>query len=118
MTIDQLMRAIELTSSTHTPETDELAGRFIDAFEMSRSNQQHVWPAHQYAIVLRILQSLGVVLAEPGTPNMQHMAVIMQGLNRLHINTQPKERTYADKTGVPSEAVASVAASLAPLPKT
>lgn len=115
---EQLTHLVMLSSSVHTKTSDELAGRFIDAFELSRANQDMTWPQHQYAIVLRVLQNLGVVLSEPTIQNVPHLVNAIQALNALHDNTQPKERTYADKTGVPSEAVASVAASLAPLPKT
>lgn len=115
---EQLTHLVMLTSSVHTKTSDELAGRLIDAFELSRANQDMTWPQHQYAIVLRLLQNLSVVLSEPTVQNVPHLVNAIQALNALHDNTQPKERTYEDKTGVSSESVRPIAESLAPLPKT
>jgi hypothetical protein len=112
---EQLSHLVTLASAVHTPSADELAGRFIDAFELARTNQNYIWPQHQYAIVLRLLQNLGVLLSEPTIQNVPHLVNAVQALNALHENTQPKQRTYEDKTGVPSESVRPMAESLAPV---
>lgn len=114
---EQIAKAIELVASQRSVAADSLFSRLLGDYETATQANDIIWPEHQHAIIITLLQNVAAVLTDPSVSNINPTAAILYALHLLHDNASGR-RTYADKTGVPSEAVASVAASLAPLPKT